>query len=46
MGAFGLADLLDREGIDSAGVGTTSVTTRAPTLDDVYLQLTGERLAA
>jgi ABC-2 type transport system ATP-binding protein len=34
------------EGIDSAGVGTTSVTTRAPTLDDVYLQLTGERLAA
>jgi ABC-2 type transport system ATP-binding protein len=34
------------EGIDGAGVGTTSVTTRAPTLDDVYLQLTGERLAA
>jgi ABC-2 type transport system ATP-binding protein len=32
--------------IDTAGVETTSVTTRAPTLDDVYLQLTGERLAA
>jgi ABC-2 type transport system ATP-binding protein len=35
---------LDR--IDAAGVGTKSVTARAPTLDDVYLQLTGERLAA
>jgi ABC-2 type transport system ATP-binding protein len=34
------------DSIDTAGVGTTSITTRAPTLDDVYLQLTGERLAA
>jgi ABC-2 type transport system ATP-binding protein len=32
--------------IDAAGVGVASITTRAPTLDDVYLQLTGERLAA
>jgi ABC-2 type transport system ATP-binding protein len=37
-------DAVDK--IDNAGVGTTSITTRAPTLDDVYLQLTGERLAA
>jgi ABC-2 type transport system ATP-binding protein len=27
-------------------VGTSAVTTRKPTLDDVYLQLTGDRLAA
>ena len=27
-------------------VGTSSVSTRKPTLDDVYLQLTGDRLAA
>jgi hypothetical protein len=30
----------------AAGVETTSVATRKPTLDDVYLQLTGDRLAA
>jgi hypothetical protein len=29
-----------------AGVDVRAVTTRPPTLDDVYLQLTGERLAA
>jgi ABC-2 type transport system ATP-binding protein len=33
-------------GIDRAGVAVASVTSRPPTLDDVYLQLTGERLAA
>jgi ABC-2 type transport system ATP-binding protein len=32
--------------VDAAGVGATSITTRAPNLDDVYLQLTGESLAA
>ena len=34
------------EAIDRVGVGATSITTRAPTLDDVYLQLTGESLVA
>ena len=32
--------------IGAAGVAATSITTRSPTLDDVYLQLTGESLAA
>jgi ABC-2 type transport system ATP-binding protein len=32
--------------IDAAGVASTSIATRRPTLDDVYLQLTGGRLAA
>jgi ABC-2 type transport system ATP-binding protein len=31
--------------IHDAGVATSSVSTRRPTLDDVYLQLTGARLA-
>ena len=30
----------------AAGIGTSSSATRKPTLDDVYLQLTGDRLAA
>jgi ABC-2 type transport system ATP-binding protein len=34
------------DAIETAAVGAMSITTRAPTLDDVYLQLTGERLAA
>jgi ABC-2 type transport system ATP-binding protein len=32
--------------IASLGIDTEAVTTRKPTLDDVYLQLTGSRLAA
>jgi ABC-2 type transport system ATP-binding protein len=32
--------------IGGAGLGGTPLSTRAPTLDDVYLQLTGESLAA
>ena len=32
--------------IADLGISTDSVTTRRPTLDDVYLQLTGSRLAA
>ena len=36
--------VLDR--LAAARVGTSSVTTRRPTLDDVYLQLTGDSLAA
>jgi ABC-2 type transport system ATP-binding protein len=32
--------------INAAGVASTSIATRRPTLDDVYLQLTGGRLAA
>ena len=32
--------------LDASGVGVTAVTSRAPTLDDVYLQLTGDSLAA
>jgi hypothetical protein len=32
--------------IESLGIGTDAMTTRKPTLDDVYLQLTGSRLAA
>jgi ABC-2 type transport system ATP-binding protein len=31
--------------LDRAGIGTTSVSSRQPTLDDVYLRLTGDRLA-
>jgi ABC-2 type transport system ATP-binding protein len=31
--------------ITASGLATTSVGTRAPTLDDVYLRLTGDRLA-
>jgi ABC-2 type transport system ATP-binding protein len=31
--------------ITSSGLATSSVGTRAPTLDDVYLRLTGDRLA-
>jgi ABC-2 type transport system ATP-binding protein len=34
------------DAIDRAGVGVGAITARAPTLDDVYLQLTGESLAA
>jgi ABC-2 type transport system ATP-binding protein len=34
------------DAIDAAGVAIASITTRRPTLDDVYLQLTGESLAA
>jgi ABC-2 type transport system ATP-binding protein len=34
------------ERIDELGVGDVAITTRPPTLDDVYLQLTGDRLAA
>jgi ABC-2 type transport system ATP-binding protein len=32
--------------IDAAGLAVTSIATRAPTLDDVYLRLTGQSLAA
>jgi ABC-2 type transport system ATP-binding protein len=32
--------------ITDLGLGVTAITTRPPTLDDVYLQLTGESLAA
>jgi ABC-2 type transport system ATP-binding protein len=32
--------------LDSVGVATSAVSTRQPTLDDVYLQLTGASLAA
>jgi ABC-2 type transport system ATP-binding protein len=32
--------------IERAGVRTTSISTRAPTLDDVYLRLTGGQLSA
>ena len=32
--------------IDAAGVRTTAITSRTPTLDDVYLRLTGGQLAA
>ena len=32
--------------ITDLGLGVTAITSRAPTLDDVYLQLTGEPLAA
>jgi ABC-2 type transport system ATP-binding protein len=32
--------------ITDLGLGATAITSRAPTLDDVYLQLTGESLAA
>ena len=32
--------------IESLGIGTDAMTTPKPTLDDVYLQLTGSRLAA
>jgi len=31
--------------IDRSGVGAISISTRRPTLDDVYLRLTGGRLA-
>ena len=31
--------------IDSLGLGATAIGTRRPTLDDVYLRLTGDRLA-
>jgi len=34
------------EAIGAAGVAAASITTRSPTLDNVYLQLTGESLAA
>jgi ABC-2 type transport system ATP-binding protein len=33
------------DAVTAQGVGATSITTREPTLDDVYLQLTGGRLA-
>src|SRR5260370_18207589 len=32
--------------IENLGIDTEAMTTRKPTLDDVYLQLTGSRLAA
>jgi hypothetical protein len=32
-------------GIHDAGLGASSITARRPTLDDVYLQLTGGRFA-
>jgi len=32
--------------IDDLGIFTSGISTRAPTLDDVYLQLTGDRIAA
>ena len=32
--------------IESLGIDTEAMTTRKPTLHDVYLQLTGSRLAA
>jgi ABC-2 type transport system ATP-binding protein len=32
--------------LSAAGISTSSVATRKPTLDDIYLQLTGDRLAA
>ena len=32
--------------VESYGIRTAAVTTRPPTLDDVYLRLTGGRLAA
>ena len=32
--------------ITELGVGATSISTRQPTLDDVYLRLTGDRIAA
>jgi hypothetical protein len=32
-------------GIHDAGLGASSITARQPTLDDVYLQLTGGRFA-
>jgi ABC-2 type transport system ATP-binding protein len=32
--------------IQGLGIDTAAMTTRKPTLDDVYLQLTGSRLAA
>ena len=34
------------DALDAAGVGVGAVTARPPSLDDVYLQLTGNRLAA
>jgi ABC-2 type transport system ATP-binding protein len=39
----GVADAL--AAIDEAGLDTAGVSTRAPTLDDVYLRLTGARIA-
>jgi ABC-2 type transport system ATP-binding protein len=44
-----LRDLEPRDALDAitdAGIATTAISTRAPTLDDVYLRLTGTRLAA
>jgi len=32
--------------VNDLGLAVAAMTTRAPTLDDVYLQLTGDRLAA
>jgi ABC-2 type transport system ATP-binding protein len=32
--------------LDRAGLSTSAISTRQPTLDDVYLRLTGDRLAA
>ena len=32
--------------LDGAGVGASAISTRRPTLDDVYLRLTGDRIAA
>ena len=31
--------------LDDAGIATSSISSRQPTLDDVYLQQTGDRLA-
>jgi ABC-2 type transport system ATP-binding protein len=44
-----LRDREPRDALDAitdAGIATTAISTRAPTLDDVYLRLTGTRLAA
>lgn len=52
VGATVHIPLLDRQGRDAVaaitelGLAARAITSRAPTLDDVYLQLTGESLAA
>jgi ABC-2 type transport system ATP-binding protein len=52
LGATLTVPLREREARDAldaisrAGIATTAISTRAPTLDDVYLRLTGTRLAA
>jgi ABC-2 type transport system ATP-binding protein len=52
VGATLTVPLRDREPRDAldaiadAGIATSAISTRSPTLDDVYLRLTGTRLAA